>query len=770
MAKSVYVGVDSKKITLVNLAPTINGTTGWTRSSSGGSISASSSITKYSSSSLCISGTTSTGEVCATSTATITVVPDHFYYISYWYYTDTSSTRTTAYWPIAEPPFGVETVSQTNTWVKYVDIEKKHSANFNAGNYSMRLDFDNLNKAGKMYFDGLVLIDLTECFGSGNEPDEDWCNTNIPYFTGNITIEQKTEKGIARRVKRIYIGVNGIARRVIRGYCGVGGVARLFYSDDSVDDGTYWLLLKDGWTEYDANGNAVNSGAYGTWPCPSSGTYTVEIHGGGGGAAGSLVPENDDPICKGGNGGGSGAIYTLKLSAKTYSYSIGEAGRNSRNGMVDSANTNWGTEDGDPGYASTFDIYTVNGGEGGDGADLYWGEYYHGIPGAAGEATAGYIEIIGEAGGSGNSSIGNYGDGGTTGYSGDDPTDGGIIIRKYNAGSIGSSILKTAVTITDKWIAPHTFAVANSYIIVCSGYKSGGNYQNSTSSLTNAKTAYDKSGTAHSVSMTIDSVRKYKGMGESVGNYGIHAYKSSSTTLRAVNTSLTSTSITSKGTAKVASRVPDYMIYFAKTSDTAISANLTVTSPFNSGTNNNIHGYGATRVSNKYAICIKDYNTFTYCNNSLTLGTFDWASTFSSNCHIGNYYGAPHINGAIYMDSGNDTDDGEEYSGTHVVFINESLTVTSLANKDSYSEPAARMKLGGKTLFFGHGQIDNVDTWCRCYDESLTLTWQNSYITASNCGAASSLSENWGIVVGGLAYMDGTDVYGSTNMNILESF
>ena len=36
--------------------------------------------------------------------------------------------------------------------------------------------------------DGLMVIDLTEAFGEGNEPTKEWCDTNIPYFDGATEI------------------------------------------------------------------------------------------------------------------------------------------------------------------------------------------------------------------------------------------------------------------------------------------------------------------------------------------------------------------------------------------------------------------------------------------------------------------------------------------------------------------------------------------------------------------------------------------------------
>ena len=47
--------------------------------------------------------------------------------------------------------------------------------------------------------------------------DEDGCYTLFP------------KEGIARKVKKMYVGVDGVARKVKRGYIGVDGIARLFY-------------------------------------------------------------------------------------------------------------------------------------------------------------------------------------------------------------------------------------------------------------------------------------------------------------------------------------------------------------------------------------------------------------------------------------------------------------------------------------------------------------------------------------------------------------
>ncbi len=44
------------------------------------------------------------------------------------------------------------------------------------------------SKGGIIHFDGLVVIDLTATFGSGNEPDKEWCDRHINYFDGTTII------------------------------------------------------------------------------------------------------------------------------------------------------------------------------------------------------------------------------------------------------------------------------------------------------------------------------------------------------------------------------------------------------------------------------------------------------------------------------------------------------------------------------------------------------------------------------------------------------
>ena len=38
------------------------------------------------------------------------------------------------------------------------------------------------------YYDCFIVVDLTATFGSGNEPDKEWCDRHINYFDGTTII------------------------------------------------------------------------------------------------------------------------------------------------------------------------------------------------------------------------------------------------------------------------------------------------------------------------------------------------------------------------------------------------------------------------------------------------------------------------------------------------------------------------------------------------------------------------------------------------------
>lgn len=49
----------------------------------------------------------------------------------------------------------------------------------------------NVNTTADTWVDGLMLVDLTDCFGEGNEPNLEWCDENIPYIEERKMISVK---------------------------------------------------------------------------------------------------------------------------------------------------------------------------------------------------------------------------------------------------------------------------------------------------------------------------------------------------------------------------------------------------------------------------------------------------------------------------------------------------------------------------------------------------------------------------------------------------
>lgn len=94
------------------------------------------------------------------------------------------------YWPIAEPLVGIAKVDKTklNQWQRL--SWRNVRANWNDNQKAQfRFDFEGMASNTIAYIDDAMLIDLTAAFGAGNEPTQEWCDTNIEYFAGNTTIQ-----------------------------------------------------------------------------------------------------------------------------------------------------------------------------------------------------------------------------------------------------------------------------------------------------------------------------------------------------------------------------------------------------------------------------------------------------------------------------------------------------------------------------------------------------------------------------------------------------
>lgn len=172
-------------ISITNMLPQIDGTSGFT---SGYSIASGTEYYKYGKPSLKIIATDSNSEATATSIGEYHLIPDHVYYARVEIFQETKVGGAGMYWPVAEPSFfGGKPVSAVKTWTIVSVIANRPSSDSDFAtekDAKFRLDFDNGKVAGNMWFSGVMLIDLTASFGTGNEPTKEWLDANIPYFTG----------------------------------------------------------------------------------------------------------------------------------------------------------------------------------------------------------------------------------------------------------------------------------------------------------------------------------------------------------------------------------------------------------------------------------------------------------------------------------------------------------------------------------------------------------------------------------------------------------
>ena len=94
-----------------------------------------------------------------------------------WYYNDVVNYGTMI--------FGKKEL-QVSDWTKISAIKTVTSDTYLSNTWKIR-NFQ-VGTTEYSYSDSLILIDLTEIFGSGNEPEQDWCDEHIEYFDGTTTI------------------------------------------------------------------------------------------------------------------------------------------------------------------------------------------------------------------------------------------------------------------------------------------------------------------------------------------------------------------------------------------------------------------------------------------------------------------------------------------------------------------------------------------------------------------------------------------------------
>lgn len=361
---------------ITNLCPAANGATGF--NVSGGSenrIESSTAHTKYSPASLKMIGSASHAEICAESTTTIPLDSTHIYYARLEAYQEVSGGGMEIYWPIAEPHMFHYPGGTANQWNMYSIVIDRSS--FTSGNYSFRLDFNHSYTSREAWYDGWMIIDLTAAFGAGNEPTKEWCDKNIPYFSGTIQFMKNVN---LKRGDIINIPYSGSAKAIC------------------LPAGSFKLEC------WGAQGGYRSSATYGGKGGYSRGNLTLieptVLHAYAGGFPGSGTTNAGSGVTRPGGFNGGGARY---------GYYGGGGGSDFR--VI---------------YDSLYSRIVVAGGGGSDGATAKNGMYGGGTSGGSasqsyGSGGGGGTQTAGGSGGSNNA--GTFGQGGTglyrsSGYAG----------------------------------------------------------------------------------------------------------------------------------------------------------------------------------------------------------------------------------------------------------------------------------------------------------------------------------------------------------------
>ena len=233
MARKVYIGVGGKArnvskiyVAVKDLSNLVGNAEmeghGW---STGNGVSFSTDVAYQGTQSLKMVGSAGSAETTSQNLSTSQLINNHIYYACVMGYqsTKTDGAYVGFYWPIAEPSFNDRIpVGPAGQWNRYSAINNRSS--FTTGSYPFRLDWNNEGRAGTIYYDGAMLIDLTAAFGAGKEPTKEWCDNHIFFSaSGNACVFDSTTTSTVRRVKK--------------GYIGIGGKARPFWSQNTLE---YW--------------------------------------------------------------------------------------------------------------------------------------------------------------------------------------------------------------------------------------------------------------------------------------------------------------------------------------------------------------------------------------------------------------------------------------------------------------------------------------------------------------------------------------------------
>lgn len=128
---------------------------------------------------------------------TITTQAGHKYYFAMRYYLDeftlvNSNTFTIASFIRSTDYLSTMKLDATSdvmdSWELLSTIVTADSVTYADASYKRFGQVYNSNSKYTLYMDSIVLVDLTEKFGAGNEPDQEWCDDNLTWFEGDKTV------------------------------------------------------------------------------------------------------------------------------------------------------------------------------------------------------------------------------------------------------------------------------------------------------------------------------------------------------------------------------------------------------------------------------------------------------------------------------------------------------------------------------------------------------------------------------------------------------
>ncbi len=166
--------------------------------------------------SLKVTGTTSTTEVFAYLSAGSTSIgltadtKNHIFYVSLYAYQEINTGgRVQIYWPEEEPLFGTINLGTAGQWNRYSYYGNRASNKLNSNRF--RIDYDNIKKANSVWFDDIVIYDLTEIFGAGNEPTKAQVDASYEqnYATVSVTYDQPYGRVLSTNLTKTGFTFNG---------------------------------------------------------------------------------------------------------------------------------------------------------------------------------------------------------------------------------------------------------------------------------------------------------------------------------------------------------------------------------------------------------------------------------------------------------------------------------------------------------------------------------------------------------------------------------